>query len=273
MKGFRSVMLLVSIWIFMGFISNDRIPNNGLIAYYSFDDCTAKDLTDGGSDGQLFGKITCQCGVDGNGLMLHGDQDYIQFDGRVNQYFNTTDFTLSFYVRPIGTSIFKQSMISKRAACEELNMLDIQYNQQMNEVTTDFYETENKYFPDLSPEMEEAGWFHFALVRKGIHAYTYINGQFRQESRRCSGVDIANEALLSFGNSPCVWNGGTRRFNGVIDELRVYDKALSHFEIKHLYEQFPVELAENNCYTYEENNLDRTNNITKSDYLCASFEK
>ena len=128
MKQFLWIAVTISLLVLMGFIPQNIPSEEGLIAYYSFDDCTAKDQTDGDSNGQLFGEIACQCGVDGNGLVLHGEQDYIQFEGRVNQCFNTTDFTLSFYARPLGKSIFKQSMISKRATCEELNMLDIQYN-------------------------------------------------------------------------------------------------------------------------------------------------
>lgn len=271
-KIWSSLALLVGLFLLMAFKSTENPIERGLIAYYSFNNCDATDETEGGSDGKLHGKIGCHCGVEGNGLTLNGDTDFIEFEGRVNQYFNTTDFTLSFYFRPTAKSIFKQSMISKRDNCEEINMLDIQLNQQLGEVDTDFYESDTRYYRYLSPEIEGTGWYHFALVRNGIFAYTYINGQLRQESKRCSGVDIANEALLAFGNSPCVWTGGSRRFQGVLDELRVYDRALEHFEIKKLYRKYPVESAEVNCVSFNENkNPASPLDNRKSDYLCANY--
>ena len=45
----------------------------------------------------------------------------------------------------------------------------------------------------------------------------------------------------------CVLGGFTRRFKGILDELRVYDRALSHPEIKNLYRLYPVEAAETDC--------------------------
>lgn len=267
MQRYFSVMILgFGFILLLAFQPIAFAPNTGLVAHYDFNDCKAKDRTDGGSEGVLHGNLSCPCGVEGNGLYFNGQNDYVEFTGRVNKAFSTTDFTLSFYFKPTQRSIFKQSMLSKRAACDEINMLDIQLNQQLGLIDTDFHETEHKDFPYLSPEIEGTGWFHFALVRNGIRAYTYINGQLRQESFRCSGVDIANEALLSFGNSPCINTGRSRRFQGVLDELRVYEKALDHDAVIRLYQINQVEYAELNCVSHIET-IDRMD-LLKSDYIC-----
>ncbi|MEL6636007.1 MAG: LamG domain-containing protein [Bacteroidota bacterium] len=221
----------------------------GLVAYYSFNRCDARDDSGGGSEGILYGNVGCWCGIEDDGLLFDGNQSFVTFTGAVNRYFTTSDFTLSFYFKPNQYTIFPQSMLSKRVECDEEHMLDIQLDQNLNQVDTDFHETPAKDFPELSPELSAAGWQHFVLVRRDFSAYTYINGELVRRSRRCSGVDISNEALLSFANSPCVDRGGARRFKGVLDELRVYDRPLSEAEVKALYQHFPIEKAEQDCFS------------------------
>ncbi len=122
--------------------------DKGLVAWYSFDSCDARDDSGNGSDGKMFGTVECWCGVKNDGLLLDGRNDYIIFEGMVNRYFNTSDFTLSFYFRPTGKSIFKKSLLSKRAICEDSTMLDIQFS--ASELDVEFHETAQKDFPGLS---------------------------------------------------------------------------------------------------------------------------
>ena len=111
---------------------------------------------------------------------------------------------------------------------------------------TDFVEEEYKDFGDLDAPLETGTWHHYAVVRSGVKAYTYINGKLMNEARRCSGVDIANDTPLSMGNSPCVGNGA-RRFHGIIDELRIYEKAFTAQDIMDLYSRKRIEDAEKDC--------------------------
>ncbi len=228
------------------------IENNlekGLVAYYSFNDCNARDDSSNGSDGELFGNVGCWCGIEDDGLLFDGNHDYIEFHGIVNRYFNTSDFTISFYFKSSQYTVLKQSLLSKRENCEKYNALDFRLDQNLKLVDTDFYETPLKDYGDISPDTGGGGWKHFAIVRKGTKAYTYINGVMVYEGRRCSGVDISNNALLSFSNSPCIFEGGATRFKGILDELRVYDRALTELEIYNLYLLHPVEKAEQDCVT------------------------
>ena len=239
----------------MGILPNGSVTlSDGLIAHYSFNQCDASNKVEGGTDGILFGDPGCHCGVDDDAIFLDGIDDYIEFPGKVNKCFNTTDFTVSFYIKPGKYSVFRQSLLSKREICEEYNMLDFQLDINKREINTALYETPEKYFKDISPETPESDWIHYALVRRGIRVYTYINGQLRREGRRCSGVDIGNEAVLSFSNSPCLLKGRTVRFKGGLDELRVYDRALSDEEIATLYAFHPVELAEIDCVSFNPQN-------------------
>lgn len=221
----------------------------GLVAYYSFNSCDARDDSGGGSDGLLRGNVSCWCGIEEEGLLLDGNNSFVEFTGPVNRYFTVSDFSVSFYFKANQYTVFPQSLLSKREACEEYNMLDIQLDQSLQQIDTDFHETPEKDFPELSPDLEQSGWHHYTLVRKDFWAYTYINGILVRKARRCSGVDISNEALLSFSNSPCVDNGSAKRFKGILDELRVYDRALSEEEVEALYDLYPIEDAEQDCFS------------------------
>ncbi|HFC00374.1 MAG TPA: LamG domain-containing protein [Phaeodactylibacter sp.] len=245
--------------------------NKGLIAYYSFNDCKAHNLVGDDGDGIFFGDIDCWCGIEGNGLLLDGQNDYIEFPGSLNRAFNVQDFTISFYVKSENTSIFPSSLFSKREQCDLNQMLDIQFSPQYGRFPTFFHESEVRYFKDLTPSVDSLQWVHYVLVREGFRAQTYINGVLQRESFKCRGVDISNEAIFSFSNSPCIGSGRIRRFKGILDELRIYDRALSQAEVSDLYALHPVDRANPNCLSAIEKNT-RRDLLTKEEsvYLCQA---
>ncbi len=247
MYNWMTVSWLLSLLSFTP--AGNHTLEKGLVAHYTFNACNARDDTGNGSDGVLFGSVECWCGVEGDGLLLDGVNDYVEFHGKVNRYFTNTNFTVSFYFKPESYQIFPQSMLSKRSDCSDQNLLDLALNLNQRLLDVSVQESTYKYYPGISPAISPQGWQHFALVRDGVRAYTYINGQLRRESYRCSGVDLTNEAPLNFGNSPCIQGGPWRRFKGVIDELRVYDRALDHEEIEELYNLHPIEKADMDCYS------------------------
>ncbi len=247
----KHLLLTLSIIILGTFNNPTEVagPSKGLVAYYSFNNCDAKDDSGNGSDGELFGGVGCWCGIDDDGLQFDGVDDFVRFTGSVNRYFNTSDFTISFYFKQSGYAVFKQTMLAKRDSCGDFNMFEIQMNKHKNEVDVDVHETPKRDYPDISPEVKTVGWHHFALVRKGTHAFTYIDGELRRTGIRCSGIDIANEAPLAFADSPCIQTNESKRFKGILDELRVFDTALTHEEIMQLYSIYLIENALADCYS------------------------
>jgi hypothetical protein len=252
-QEWKMLVLVVSLLHLGGTSVSEDGPSlssdDGLIAYYDFNNCDARDITGNGSDGQLMGSVQCWCGIEDDGLLLDGRDDFVVFPGIVNAYFSTSDFTISFYVKPEQYSVFAQSLVSKRSQCDLDHAFDLQLNLGRKEVTTIFHESKHKGFKELSPEVSALGWVHIAIVRAGATASSYVNGQLHRRSFKCSGVDITNDAMLTFGYTPCIEGGSTRPFKGVLDELRVYDHALTPEEIQALYDKNPVEHAQVDCLT------------------------
>lgn len=251
--------------------SHPSFQEEGLVAYYSFNQCDARDDSGNGSDGRLYGYTSCHCGIDEYGLLLDGRTTYIEFPGPVNKYFSTTDFSLSFYFRSMQFGPFPQNLLSKRADCGEDFLFDLHFNSNYGLVETEFQEAKYKAYRDLSPPTDTTTWLHFALVREGTWAYTYINGTLQKQERRCSGIDITNEAVLAFSHSPCIQDGKTIPFKGVIDELKVFGRALSQEEIARLYARHPVENAEQDCLaSRQEKNPPVLQYPAQSMYLCQN---
>jgi hypothetical protein len=223
-------------------------PYRGLVAHYTFNACDARDDSGQGSHGTLLGRTGCYCGVEGQGLLFDGGSGRLEFSGKVNQCFSTTDFSLSFYIRPLQYSPHPQSLFSKRFLCNDEHLLDLQYDWENREIVTEFRENSYIAYNGLDTPAEAGPWIHFALVREGQRAYTYINGEPRRESLRCSGVDIGNGTPFSFSSSPCLSTGYVQGFRGILDEVRVYHRALSNLEVRQLYLLHPVEHAETDCY-------------------------
>ncbi|MBK8489632.1 MAG: LamG domain-containing protein [Saprospirales bacterium] len=251
--------------------AHPSFQEEGLVAYYSFNQCDARDDSGNGSDGQIFGHTTCHCGIDEYGLLLDGRTTYIEFYGPVNKYFTTSDFSVSFYFRPMQFGPFPQNLLSKRPECDEEFLLDLHFNAEYGVLETEFRAGEYKFYKELSPSTDTTTWMHFALVREGTWAYTYINGTLQKQERRCSGMDITNDAVLSFSHSPCIKSGKTIPFKGVIDELKVFGRALSQEEIAELYALHPVESAEQDCLVSREEKIPPGNqDPAQSTYLCQN---
>jgi len=270
MRHFNIITLALLAGALSGFPKPFGISDDGLIAYYSFNECDARDDSGNGSDGVLFGGVQCWCGIEDDGLLFDGVNDYLEFQGPVNKYFTITDFTISFYFKSEQQGVFKQSMLGKRLECNEYQMFDLMLDAGAREIETKVHESPEKFFGDISPTYESSGWQHFALVREGFRATTYINGQPKHVGYRCSGVDIDNEAVLAFSNSPCLRSGRSQRFKGVLDELRIYDRALTIEEVAELYARYPIENAAQDCFT---NAPQKPGNgfphPLETDYLCT----
>jgi prepilin-type N-terminal cleavage/methylation domain-containing protein len=77
-------------------------------------------------------------------------------------------------------------------------------------------------------------WYFFATVisSDGNFMRTYVNGELKANCRYSTAGIRDTTGPLRIGNNPS-WNS---HFNGIIDEVRIYNRALSDDEIKALYE-------------------------------------
>ncbi|MEM7106218.1 MAG: LamG-like jellyroll fold domain-containing protein [Bacteroidota bacterium] len=208
--------------------------DDGLRAYYSFDNCDATDETTNGSDGTMFGDIECACGISGQALRFDGVDDYVVFFGFVNTYFDDDDFSVSFYFKNYGTS-FQRSLLSKKATCTNDQNFDVRLITSQNRLATELSISDDLNAISYANLVREACWQHVIITRNNTVLRTYINGELADQATSAVILDVDNNAILSLANSPCIGFDGTRRFQGLVDELRVFNRAISLEEIQNLY--------------------------------------
>lgn len=81
-------------------------------------------------------------------------------------------------------------------------------------------------------------WYHFVGVRSGNTVQIYVNGVL-EGSVAISGASLTTTTQLSLGG------GAGNSFDGVQDDTRIYDRALTASEAKALYEQYDASIKLN----------------------------
>ncbi len=212
----------------------------GLVAWYSFDgdSCQAVDvLGTPTNNGFLNGDIGCGCGVVGSSMYFDGIDDYVVFPGTaVNEnYFNTTDFTISFYFKPTGQSSQDQVILSRRDGCGVDRAFAIRYNPFSRNLSVLLSEASGINGTIATQLPPNRCWYHVAVVRVGARTRLFIDARLVGEVNALQRVDVSNDTLLlTLGGSNCALE---RPFEGFVDELRLYAKALTADQIATLFFQ------------------------------------
>ena len=208
----------------------------GLVAYYSFDNCDAADQTANGADGVITGSPECVCGLSGSALRLDGLDDYIQFLGNFDIVFSA-DFTLSFFFKPDATAGV-QDIFSKREACGIDSTFSLRFNAASKTVLVELSENLQIFAEAEAPLDLTKCWHHVALVRRNNEIFLYYNGTLASTDGTTTLVNVENNGIFSIANSPCLTQG-EMRYRGSLDEVKLFNRALSSSEIESLF--FPVD--------------------------------
>jgi hypothetical protein len=197
----------------------------GLLLHYPFDE-DASDASGNGNDGTLLGDAVILDGV----LVLDGDDDAVdvpRLGGEDAVYgqcsismwvFATADLTPMQFAGGINTNgwtggavHFKLSYGMVNAGINGLDGGDLQ---------------------GVTPVMP-AMWSHMVLTVSDTEVALYLNGQL-EDSR---ALEAPLEGLILGGAALGAWNNGgdiQREMPGLMDEVRIYDRALSADEVAEL---------------------------------------
>lgn len=210
-------------------------PTSGLLAYYEFENNLSDTQGNLINEGIPLDEPSYDCGIMGQSLRFNGGTDEVRFDGQVREGFNTTNnFTLSLYFKA-NTNNGEMYLISKnRTNCEEQNVFFVKFQALSRTVNVFLKEEDSREINIIAPLSLNACWHHLVVTRNGGTVRVYGDGRFLQERSTIGRIDLANEGNLVLGASDCA-RPNELPFNGVMDELRVYNRALSENEIRDLY--------------------------------------
>ena len=209
---------------------------DGLVAYYDFNDSTLNDQTGSGSNGigvPVVGFPMFACGADGLALRLDGVDNFVLFTGLIDNYFENDDLTFGFFMKPDMTQGTK-TIFSKKEACNDENAFAIRYTSVSNTLTVEMSESPSKRVVLNTPVDLDKCWQQVTVVRQGGTVRLFVNGTLRETGSTTSRIDIESAGVFSLAEGPCV--GLTDlRYGGLIDEIRLYDRALDEEEVEGLY--------------------------------------
>jgi hypothetical protein len=198
----------------------------GPVAHWTFDDCQPTDVTGNGHDGTLFGAPECIDGpLPGTRALKFTPEtlSYVLVDRDIEL---KSDHTLSAWVQLEGSEhVSWQFIISRMWRTSALR--DAAWSLRFSH--------NRLFFHDLYCCVEDDRWAMVTATYSGTQARVYVDGELVQESDVAPIIqedDLPICIACSQGNSLPPF----QYFKGAIDEIRVYNRALSALEIEALYQ-------------------------------------
>ena len=206
--------------------------DKNLISFFSFDSCTIKDNLKKATASNV-GPLTCVCGVSGNALIWNGGLNFAEWDSPELKAFTANDFSVSFYFKPKAAT-GTMDIISKRENCGIDSFFAIRYVADQRTVVADFVQrVDNNGSLHTVLPLNQC-WFHIVFTRAGNKLSLFLDGQEVDTRTNNYTIAVVNKAKLALANSPCL-SVTDIRFAGALDELKIFNKALSKAEVKALY--------------------------------------
>jgi hypothetical protein len=213
--------------------SNKNLINQaqGLVGYWSFDEGSgniARDYSGNGNNGTLYNfNFTATSGwVDGKvgkALSFDGVDDYVTI-GKNDSIFPNTFLSWIVWIKPNYYSLNGVILWDDDTQAGGDRGIELKNSGRIGA---------GDVFNDLSNSIINLNqWYFIVYTSNSSNRIIYINGNL-DKTFSGSLPDHTNRSFLSVGSGH---NGYRGYFNGLIDEVRVYNRALSDSEIKALYE-------------------------------------
>jgi hypothetical protein len=222
---YADLEILANNWLIKNYSVTPKNPGtSGLVAYYQLSN-DAQDGSGQGHHGDPCGVPTYVPGPPGYGTAMHfgGAGNYVDL-GTFDPSAGTGKLTVALWAKWDGLSGQYQGLIGKRDAWGAADMMwGIEAN--IDTGTLGFFR-EGSYPYDGDPVLPIGEWAHVAATFDGTTATFYLNGEKTGSGAFSFGSDTA--ARVQFG---AVELNGANPFNGALDEIRLYNRALLQDEV------------------------------------------
>ncbi len=195
------------------------------MALWRLDDGTgtqAVDASPNGNDGTFMGDPEWVEGVHGTALMFDGDGDYVDF-GSGSVFDITEQITLALWVNANDMGNSQHNMWLGKGD----NAYAIKH-QSGNNVEFFIYDGDWNSI-NYATGLEDLGgeWHHMAGTFDGEELLLYVDGEAVQSLALATTINIASHAVTLAENSQATG----RYFDGMLDDARIYNRALTAAEI------------------------------------------
>lgn len=167
----------------------------------------------------------------GAALHFDGVNDYVDLGNISAANFGTGDFTLELWIKTNHTPVTTVGILSKRSICNCSNFWDVRMSAsgtlavEISTADCAIYNSLHTTFP-----INDGQWRHIAFVRNSGVGTLYVNGVLNNTSPVVP-ANLSNSDPVQIGRDACSITQYGRYFSGVLDEIRIWGRALSQNEI------------------------------------------
>ena len=193
---------------------------SGLVAHLPFDDSSLADASGSGNDGSWSGSSSFSSGKIGNGSVSFDGTNYVFIDSQVYQ---TSAGTVSFWFKPTGDGTLTGSYGGSGA--QRAPTLYIEGGKLSWEYTDQFYST------GTGKIVNDGKWHHVAMSYDASNnVKIYLDGTRIVSKNANSPGDFFDQVHIGhYGNT------GSFFAKSLVDDFRIYNKALSASDVTALY--------------------------------------
>lgn len=222
-------------------------PTEGLIGYWSFDEGTgsiAHDSSGYDNDGTISG-ATWTNGISGTALEFDGINDYVEISDVSDYVFNDESVTFSAWVQIVDNSIDYRTFMylgdTNNYDREPYFFMGKSRSGYVNgRLFMNVVPNDQIYYLAVSDQDGDAlpkdTWIHVTGVvdYENLLIHLYINGNL-EDSVPLGSYNLGDASQLKLRFGMTSFTTSDLQHKGLLDEIRIYNRALSALEIKYLY--------------------------------------
>jgi len=205
-------------------VSNVASPPGGLVAAYGFEETTGTNATDSSPNaltGTIAGPTRTTSGKFGRALTFDGVNDWVTVPDAAPLDL-TTGMTIEAWVNPSRVTGWRTAILKEQVG----GLAWALYANADNNRPSGHAFTSTEFDTRGTATLALNAWTHLALTYDGASLRLYVNGT-QVSSRALSGPLVASNQPLRIGGNG-IWS---EWFMGSLDEIRVYNRALSATEV------------------------------------------
>jgi hypothetical protein len=227
--------------------------SDGLLGYWPLDEgesTTTVDLTGNGNDGTIYGDaVWVEEGIFGTALLFDGIDDYVDLGNDEMLELGIEDFTISSWIRTSMTD-GERTIFGKGGDGGGGIRYHLEIQGSNIKIITDDNGPDGsdyaKHDPSSNLVVSDSAWHHIVMVREGIKLKLYIDGvddpdvAGHDESTVPADYSISPTVYGAYigciqENKEAEGNPLIKFWSGVIDDVALWDRALSADEISNIY--------------------------------------
>ncbi len=243
MNAKMGLILTLAILALQTNLVESQVVREGLVSYWSFDDADVKgdrviDLV-GGNDGTILGTPKQVAGKFDGAFKFNGNPDAIDIGSPANgslDFGDDADFSMMAWIKvdkPPELDGAQSTIISKGDGGNNARILWKIITTQVNVTIANEAGASPKLVLASAKEVVDGKWHHVLFVSDRSEATRiYIDGQLDAEGGETEGTDITTESRMYIGASVRIGEVTRRYFEGLIDEVGIYNRALTADEVE-----------------------------------------